>query len=171
MPLFGSTRDLSLINHVNRELLGRIIVQQASFYKYKLAETKENIYGEAAAEKFYDGPFIFNCLIERQDQVYSYGEEGINYNQVIKVAFFKKDLEDAQVMVEPGDIILYQEGYYAISGIIENQYFAGKNYDYPNSPNPYDKDLENYGGSISLVCVAYFIPSDKVAISPFKERM
>lgn len=169
MPLFGTSRDISLINHVNRELLGKIIVQQASFYKYKLEETQENIYGEAAAEKFYDGPFIFNCLVDRQDQVYSYGEEGINFNQVIKVAFFKKDLEDARVLVEPGDILFYQENYYTISGIIENQYFLGKNPDYPNSINPYDKDLSRYGSSISIVCVAYFISADKVGIT--QERM
>ena len=170
MPLFGSSRDVSLINNINRELLGRIIVQQASFYKYKLEETDVNSYGEASAEKFYDGPFIFNCLIDRQDQVYSYGVEGINFNQMIKVAFFKKDLEEAQVMVEPGDIILYQESYYAVSGLVENQYFIGKNPDYPNSPNPYDRDLADYGSSISVVCVAYYIPADKVAISPYAER-
>lgn len=169
MPLFGSSRDLSLINNLNRELLGRIIVQQASFYKYKLNETVENIYGEASSGKFYDGPYLFNCLIDRQDQVYPYSEEGINYNQIIKVAFYKKDLEDANIIVEPGDIILYQESYYNISGIIENQYFMGKNPDYPNSMNPYDKDLERYGGSISIICAAYYVPADKLGIS--KERM
>jgi len=170
MPLFGSSRDLSLVNHINRELLGRIIVQQASFYKYKLGETVSNIYGEASGKKYYDGPFLFNCLIDRQDQEYSYGQEGINVNQVVKVAFFKKDLEDAQVMVEAGDIILYQESYFAISGVIENQYFLGKNPDYPNSPNPYDTKLSEFGGSISTVAVAFYIPADKVAISPIRER-
>ena len=89
---------------------------------------------------------------------------------MIKVAFFKKDIEDAQVIVEPGDIILYQETYYAISGLVENQFFLGKNPDYPNSPNPYDKTLSDYGSSISVVCVAYYIPADKVAISPYEER-
>ena len=48
--MFGRSRDVSLVNKLNRELLGNIITQQASFYKYKLEETKVNLYGEAAGE-------------------------------------------------------------------------------------------------------------------------
>ncbi len=170
MALFGENRDILLINSLNRELLSNIISQQVAVYKYDLRRTKPNLYGETNDARFYNGPYLFNCLIDRQDQVYSYGEEGVNFNQIVKVAFFKKDLEEAEVLVEVGDIFLYQEAYYAISGIVENQYFIGKNPDYPNNPNPLNPGLENYGESISLVCVAYFIPADKINISPIKER-
>ena len=57
MALFGGARDVSLIRKINRELMGDIITQQCSFYKYRLEETNINIYGEAAGEKYYDGPF------------------------------------------------------------------------------------------------------------------
>ena len=63
MAMFGRSSDVSLVNKLNRELLGNVITQQASFYKYKLEETKVNLYGESAGEKYYDGPFLFNCLI------------------------------------------------------------------------------------------------------------
>ena len=58
MAMFGRSRDVSLIRTLNRELMGNIITQQASFYKFKLEETKTNIYGEAAGEKFFDGPLF-----------------------------------------------------------------------------------------------------------------
>ena len=71
MALFAGQRDVSLIRNLNREIMGDIITQQAAFYRYKTEETKVNMYGEAAGEKFFDGPFLFNCLISRQDQVVS----------------------------------------------------------------------------------------------------
>jgi len=63
--LFAGSRDVSLIRNLNREIMGDIITQQAAFYRYKTEETKVNMYGEAAGEKFFDGPFLFNCLISR----------------------------------------------------------------------------------------------------------
>ena len=68
MAIFGSSRDISAFRHINRELLGDIITQQVSFYKFKLGETIVNIYGEASGEKYYDGPLLVNCLINRVDQ-------------------------------------------------------------------------------------------------------
>jgi hypothetical protein len=175
MAMFGGHRDISLIRGLNRELMGDIITQQAAIYKYKLEETKVNLYGEAAGEKYYDGPFLFDCLIDREDQQFPESSEGINFAQGISFAFLRDDLVDADVVPEVGDIILYQNGYYGVQGTISNQYFVGKNPDYPNnnsdgSPNPLNPDLENYGTNLSIICNTYYIPRDKVNISPYKER-
>ena len=158
------------LNSINRELLGNIISQQVSIYKQSLEKTHTNIYGESPDETFYDGPYMFSCLIDRQDQVYTYETPGVHFNQLIKVAFFKPDLEAAKVTLDIGDIILYQEAYYGITSTIENQYFIGHNPDYPDARNPYNNHLENYGKSVSLTCTAYYIPADKVNISPYRER-
>ena len=56
--MFGRSRDVSLVNKLNRELLGNVITQQASFYKYKLEETKVNLYGESAGENIMMAPFF-----------------------------------------------------------------------------------------------------------------
>ena len=168
--MFGGLRDVSLIRKLNRELLGNIITQQASFYKYKLQETKVNLYGEAAGVKYYDGPFLFNCLINRADQTYPVSELGVNYQVGITFSFFRDDLVDASVVPEVGDIILYQDAYYGVQSTIINQYFVGKNPDYPNNTNPLNPGLEEFGSNISIVCDTYYIPADKVAISPYKER-
>ena len=170
MAMFGSSRDVSLIRHLNRELLGNIITQQAAFYKYKLQETKVNLYGEAAGVKYYDGPFLFNCLIERVDPEYPITDLGIEFQQDITFAFFKDDLVDANVVPEVGDIILYEDSYYGVQTTISNQYFVGKNPAYPNNTNPLNPGLEEFGSDLSIICNTYYIPADKVAISPYKER-
>ena len=51
MALFGTARDVSLFRHMSRELMADIITEQCGYYKYKLEETKINLYGEAADEK------------------------------------------------------------------------------------------------------------------------
>ena len=173
--MFGRERDATLVRTLNRELMGNIITQQAAIYKYKLEETVTNIYGEAAGEKFYDGPFLFNCLILRQPQSYPEDELGIEYPRNIRFSFLRADLVDANIVPQVVDIILYQNDYYGVQQTISNQYFVGKNPDYPNnnsdgSLNPLNPGLENFGANLSIILETYYIPRDKVAISPYKER-
>jgi len=175
MAMFTKQRDVSLIRHVNRELMGNVVTQQSAFYQFKLEETKVNIYGEAADEKYYNGPFLFNCFINRQDQSYPENEEGIQFAQGIDFYFLRDDLVDANVVPGVGDIILYQEGYYGVQSTIANQYWGGKNPAYPNNdsdgtPNPLNPNLQLFGTNLSILCSTYYIPADKVAISPYKER-
>jgi len=186
MALFGSARDISLFRHVNRELLADIITQQCSFYKYKLEETKVNIYGEAAEEKFYMGPVLLNCLIERQNQDYPETDLGTDFSWGATFKFLRDDLlnkmEDFNEFFEPtnyqyganlvpevGDIIMYQDGYYEVDSTNANQYFMGKNPDYPNNVNPINPGLENFGSSISIICETHYVPADRVGIT--QERL
>ena len=136
MALFGRTRDVNLIKTINRELLGDVITQQASFYKVRLEETTFNLYGEAAGGKFYDGPVIFNCLVERSDQEYPESDLGVDFDWSVIFKFLREDLTNAGVNPEVGDIILYNEGYYQVDNVASNQYFMGKDPSYPNEPNP-----------------------------------
>ena len=151
--------------------MGNIITQQCALYQFKLEETKVNIYGEAAGSKFYNGPFLFNVLINRSNEEYGEDEEGIQFGQPIDFYFLRDDLVDADVVPEVGDIILYQEGYYGVQSTVANQYFGGKNPDYPNNVNPLNPGLEYFGSNLSILISTYYIPADKVAISPYQERM
>ena len=178
MALFGAERDISLFRHINRELMGDIITQQCSFYKFKIEETKINLYGEAAEEKYYMGPVLLNCLVERRDQEYPETDLGTDFAWGATFKFLRDDLLDknqdfnidtdlygADLVPEVGDIIMYNEGYYEVDNIISNQYFAGKNPDYPNEVNPLNPGLENFGSSISIICEAHYVPADKVGIT------
>ena len=169
MALFGSARDISVFRHINRELLGDIINQQVAFYKLKLNETINNIYGEASSEKYYDGPILFNCLITRLDQQYADAPYGVDFNWQIQAAFLRDDLVAADVHPEVGDIILYQESYFEIDNTNETQYFAGKNPDFPYESNPLNPGLENFGYNVSVICTAHYVPADKYNI--IKQRL
>ena len=156
--------------------MGNIITQQCALYQFKLEETKVNIYGEAVGEKFYNGPFLFNVLINRSNEEYGENDEGIQFNQPIEFYFLRDDLVDADVVPEVGDIILYQTSYYGVQSTVSNQYWGGKNPDYPNNdsdgtPNPLNPDLDQFGNNLSILVSTYYIPADKVAISPYIERM
>ena len=169
MALFGGERDISLFRHVNRELLGDIITQQCAVYKFKIEETKVNIYGEAAEEKYYMGPVLFNVLIERQDQQFPETDLGTDFTWAIDFKFLRDDLVDAEVVPEVGDFILYEEGYYEVDDVVTNQLFVGKDPRYPNKPNPYENDLDKFGYDVSIICKTHSVPSDKVGIS--RERL
>jgi hypothetical protein len=175
MAMFTTQRDMSLIRKLNRELMGNIITQQAAIYQFQLEETKVNIYGEAAEEKYYDGPFLFNVLMDRGDQDFSLNNEGVQFDQSINFYFLRDDLVEKDVVPRVGDIILYEEGYYGVQSTVANQYWGGKNPDYPNNdsdgnPNPLNPGLEEFGNNISILVSTYYIPADKVAISPYQER-
>jgi len=176
MALFTSGRDFSMMRHINRELLNDIISQQAAFYKYKIGDTKVNIYGEAAGEKYFDGPFLFSCLISRSDQEFPESDLGVDFKQGINFAFLRDDLVDSMYVPEVGDIVLYQESYYEIDDLIANQYFGGKNPDYPNKgsdgqKNPLNPALQRFGANVSIVAQTHYVPADKLNISPYKERL
>lgn len=171
MALFGGIRDISLFRKVNRELINDIITQQCAFYKFNLQETESNIYGEAAQEKYYAGPVLINCLIERQDQTYSEKDIGTDFDWDVNFRFLRDDLVDIGLVPEVGDVVLYQEGYYEIHNIISNQLFVGKDPLYPNSPNPINPGLENFGYNVSIICQTHYVPGDKLGINLDKVRI
>lgn len=179
--LFGSSRDISLFRHLNREILGDIISQQCAFYKIKLESTKVNIYGEASGEKFYMGPVLLNCLIDRDPQSVSEKEGLIDLKWDATFSFLRDDLLDktkdfnidtalygANLVPEIGDIILYQEAYYEVHDTEDNQYFSGKNPNFPNNTNPINPGLENFGSNISIVCKTHYISPDIIGL---KDRL
>ena len=165
--MFGRQRDVSLFRHLNRELLGDVITQQIGYYKIKIEETYTNIYGEAL-EKYFIDPVLLNCLITRGDQDWGGGaleiDFGPNEDRTMKFAFLRDDLVDATVIPEVGDVIMYEEGYYEVDAIVNNQLFVGKDPAYP-----YSKGLDQFGWDESIICNTHYIPADKYGIT--KERL
>jgi hypothetical protein len=182
MALYGEARDISFFRNINRELMANIISQQCVYYKYDLAETKVNLYGEASKEQFYHPPVLLNCLIERDNQAYPESDININFNWNITFRFLRDDLLDkakdfnenfqftsrygADLVPEVGDIIVYNKGYYEVTSTNANQYFVGKNPDYDykddNGNNPFgDTDLEDFGWNTSIIVNTTNIPADK----------
>ena len=191
MALFGQSRDISMFRYVNRELMGNIISQQAAFYKLRLNQTNFNMYGEAAEQKYYDGPILLYTLIDLPDQEWSTDDLGVNWNWKPTFKFLRDDLlnkledynEDtiygANLVPQPGDIILYETAYYEVTSTNAAQYFVGKDPDYPNNPQPpnpagatyplpsplWNPGLDEFGYNVSIICQTTYIPADKVGIT------
>jgi hypothetical protein len=169
MALYGTQRDVSLFRHLNRELLHDIITQQCAYYQFKTAETKVNVYGEAAGAKYYGEPVLLNMLVDRGDNTSPTGDFGVDYDRPMTFKFFRDDLVDANVIPDVGDIIMWYEGYWEVENTNANQLFVGKDPDYPYAENPLNPGLEEYGTNLSIMCVCHYIPADKVQIT--KERI
>ena len=191
MALYGQARDISMFRYINRELMGNIISQQAAFYKLRLSQTNFNMYGEAAEQKYYDGPILLYTLIDLPDQEWSTDDLGVNFNWKPTFRFLRDDLlnkledynEDtiygANLVPQPGDIILYETAYYEVTSTNAAQYFVGKDPDYPNSPQPsnpagatyplpsplWNPGLDEFGYNVSIICQTTYIPADKVGIT------
>jgi len=169
MALFGTQRDVSLMRSINRELMGDIITQQCAVYKLNLEETRVNIYGESSGAKYYQDPILLNVLLERGDQTYNSSDMGVDYTRDVEFRFFRDDLVDASVVMEPGDIIMYYEAYFEVDSVKDNQLFVGKDPRYPYSENPLNPGLDNFGSNISIICTTHYTPADKVQIT--RERL
>ena len=195
MALFGQARDISMFRYVNRELMGNIMSQQCAFFKIRLNQTNFNMYGEAAEEKYYDGPILLYSVIENPTEEWSTDDLGVNYNLKPVFRFLRDDLLDklkdfnedtiygANLVPQPGDVILYETAYYEVTATNAAQYFVGKDPDYPNSPQPsnpagatyplpvplWNPGLDEFGYNVSIICQTTYIPADKVGIT--LERM
>ena len=164
MALFASSRDASFLRYMNREVMGNVISQQCAIYKYKLAETKINMYGESSGGKFFEQPVLLFALITIGDTTSPTSELGVNFDWPMSFAFLRDDLVDANVHPEVGDIILYQESYWEIDNRTFTQFWGGKDPDYPYNPNPTNPGLEEFGYNVSITCECHYVPADRVNI-------
>ena len=157
--LFGSNRDFNLLTKINRELLTDVIEQEVLYYKFSLSETNANLYGEAL-EKVFQIPVKFNCLITRGDQVVTVDDMGPDLNREASFAFLRSDLESSIVVPEVGDIVNWQENFYEVDTVRENQLFVGRD----NSYNLTDYG-NKFGKSVSIIVDCHLTRADRVGIT------
>jgi hypothetical protein len=179
MSLFGTTRDISLFRHINRELINNVIEQQVGYYKINLDKTENNIYGESSGKKTYNNPVLINCLVERNPQTTSTDDFGADINRDISFRFLRDDLAGISlsteqssdikgftynIVPEVGDIILWNNDYYEADSITENQLLFGKDSNYSYSSNN-----DGYGESWSIIVGAHYTRPEKLGIT--QERL
>lgn len=158
MALFGSVRDAAMQLGVAAELVNNVVSQAIGYYKVVLPATPPNMYGEAVV-KDYIGPVLLNCLIERGDYTMVIDNFGPDSRREVGFRFLKVDLEAANVVPEVGDIIMYNQGYYEVDNVNENQLFLGKDPNYA-----YSEGLENFGASISIILSTHLTSPERLGI-------
>ena len=158
MALFGGIRARSFFRHHSRQLVNRVIAEEVLYYKLSLSETKYNIYGESK-NKMYNQPILIACLYLVQDQVSEDDTFGKSRGQAAEFRFLRDDLIDLNLVPEAGDIICWQESYYEVDLVTENQRVMGKNPEYS-----LQSDLEKYGESWSMICKTHLTSVNKLNI-------
>ena len=143
--LFGSNRDFNLLVNINRELVKDVLEQEILYYKLSLEETEANLYGEALTKNYWS-PLKLNCMITRGDQVVSSDDFGPDLNREASFAFIREDLVDVNMVPEVGDIVVWNEDYYEVDTVRENQLFVGRDKSY-NLTEYGDK----FGSSLSII--------------------
>ena len=158
MALYGRNKDVLLFQGLNTELLHKIIEQQVGYYKPKLDDTPSNIYGEAQ-NKTYLGPILIPCLLVRGGTTQETDTFGPDTFRELEVRFWKDDLISANVVPEIGDVILWNEDYYEVDNLVENQLVVGKDPSYP-----YSETVDDFGESHSIIANCYWSRPEKWGI-------
>ena len=163
MALFGSVRDALMQIGVASEFVGNVVTQQIGYYKVILNQTPSNVYGESF-DKSYIGPVLINCLIVRGDFTTVTDDFGPDTRREVDFRFLKVDLEKTNVVPETGDIIMYNELYYEVDNVNENQLFLGKDPAYS-----YSQGLDNFGASFSIIVNTHMTTPERLGIT--KQRL
>jgi hypothetical protein len=163
MSLFGSAKDVATFKIFTKELVEDIVSQEIGYYKIRLGDTVPNVYGEAL-NKYYIGPVLIPCFIERGEFNVEGGDFGFDTIRDMQFRFFKDHLIEANMVPEIGDVIMYNEGYYEVHNVNENQFILGKNPDYV-----YSQGTQGFGQSYSILLNAHYSSPDKLGIN--KERL
>ena len=127
---YYSRRDVRFMNSINGELLADIIEQIVVIYKINPHETLPNLYGESVEKSYYDGVQT-TCLVETDPESTLYEGFGPDVKKGTLFRFHQKLCEIKDMYPQIGDIVLWENSYFEISNIVENQYLGGqpeKNY-------------------------------------------
>ena len=131
---FLPQRDVNLITRVSRELVGDaqnnkdgLINQECVVYKPSLQESAVNMYGEAAGgKKVYKNGVEMNALVAADDFDFNTDEFGPDAQQNVVFSFLRQSFIDASMVLEMGDLIDWNYGYFEVGSINENQLVGGQ---------------------------------------------
>ena len=130
---FFSKKDIDTFDKFNKELVGDlysgqdgVIYQPVILYKISVYDTEVNMYGESADGKVYKPGVQVSCLVEADDQTTTTDEFGPDLQQTSLFSFIRQSLVDINYVVEIGDIIDWNSGYWEITSISENQLVGGQ---------------------------------------------
>ena len=131
---FYSQKDIVTFDKFNKELVGDlstskdgIINQEVTIYKPSLQESSTNMYGEAAGgKKIYKNGVQMNCLINASDFDYNQDDFSVDNRQTVEFSFLRQSFIDASMVLEIGDLIDWNYGYFEVGSINENQLIGGQ---------------------------------------------
>lgn len=125
MARFITPRDYAMMTGINRELINNVINTEVILFSLDAKENPVNIYNENV-EKIYKSGIQCNALITHDDQTTDTNEFGPNVFQNIICGFLRSMLKDKDFYPERGDVIKWNDAYYEIGNVVDNQLIAGR---------------------------------------------
>ena len=127
--------DLIKINFdkFNKELVGDlytgkdgVIYQPVIIYKVSVYDTEVNMYGETSSGQVYKPGVQVSAIVDAEDQTTTTDEFGPDLQQNAVFSFVRQSLVDISYVIEIGDVVNWNSGYWEISSINENQLVGGQ---------------------------------------------
>ena len=155
MPLFLRQRDLDLFNTMTQDLVEDVIETPINLYKLSISSMqKDDLYGDSV-EKVYYSPVRIYGLIEHESETIENTEAGTDSSQRILANLQREVLRNADIYPEIGDILEWNNSFYEIDNINENQIEAGIHQD------------QNWNYTIQ--CFAHMTRRSKVQIERYRD--
>ena len=130
---FYPQKDIDTFDKFNKELVGDIysgkdgiIYQPVVIYKVSVYDTEVNMYGESSDGKVYKDGVQVSALVTADDQTTTTDEFGPDLQQTALFSFVRQSLEDISYVIDIGDVLEWNSGYWEISSINENQLVGGQ---------------------------------------------
>lgn len=130
---FFPEKDMDTIKRFNKELIGDIVAgkdgiiyQPVVIYKVSVYDTETNMYGESASGKVYSPGVQVSCLVAADEQTTQTDEFGPDLQQTGIFSFLRQSLVDISFVIDIGDIIDWNDGYWEINSINESQFIGGQ---------------------------------------------
>jgi hypothetical protein len=126
-----------------------LVQSQAAIFKVCPEATQTNIYGEVSPEKgkvFFPGVDMV-VRIKKNDIESNYTDYGPTRKQIINFVFLELDLKNVNLFPENGDVILFNERYYEIDNVVQEQFLG---------------DIEDK--SFSIICHTHYARLSKLSV-------
>lgn len=156
MALYSRGRDINFKLLVNRSFIRAKVSTEVIYYKLSLEDTKYDIYGESK-RKMYKQPILTTCIVDRLPQTNNEEMYGSDTTRNMNFNFLKADLALLNLVPEKGDIITWNESYFEVGNVIEDQLLGGKDPNYALEPT-----LNEFGASLSIICECHLININKL---------
>lgn len=127
MPRFLTDRDSKMFENINKELLNAVVEVPVIVYKLDVRNSPTNIYGEAGKKSYLVGVQV-TCLPDRQDKAATSDGYLLDFSQTATFSFLRETLKEKKIYPETGDIIEYDDTFWEINSVVENQLLAGQPY-------------------------------------------
>jgi len=158
MPLFDGFRDGDFFRKLNMELINKVINTEVALYQLNPEYSSINSTYAEAKNRVYYQPIKINCLIDRDDPLFSNAQgAGIDYSQIVSFDFLYDELENYNYSPTMGDIVEWDNDFYEIGEVYQNEYFAGKN------PKTHLGEQDT-GFNVSIKCRGYKVRVDQLQL-------